>query len=121
MESYINLIKQTQGSIDYTKMPTSFIQMHEESMAMIERMAEHIVTISLSSILLACMNIIGVWLMWRLRKVGFLFYTTGQILLILTPIIFMGINWISIMSAIANGIFSLAFIIMYGLQLKRMS
>ena len=101
--------------------PPFVAEMMSSVMTMLERMAAHWTSMILSTILLAVMSVIGVWMMWHLKKAGFLFYTTAQILWTLMPLIFMGVNWISVLAVLMNAIITIAFIIMYGLQLTKMN
>ena len=120
MESYMEIIKQTPAMND-SNAPSFVAEMMSSVMTMLERMAAHWTSMILSIILLAVMSVIGVWMMWHLKKAGFLFYTTAQILWTLMPLIFMGVNWISVLAVLMNAIITIAFIIMYGLQLKKMN
>ena len=120
MESYLDLMKQMQGVNDYSNAPPAVSGMMNDLMGMLEHMAEHWTVMILSTIMLAVMSVLGTWMMWNLKKLGFLFYTTAQVLWTLMPLIFMGMNWISVLAVLLNGIFTAAFIIMYGLQLKKM-
>ncbi|MBI3502575.1 MAG: hypothetical protein HY063_12360 [Bacteroidetes bacterium] len=121
METYIEIIKQTQSMNDYSNAPPALSGMMNDIMAMLERMSQHWTVMILSTILLATMSVIGVWMMWNVKKAGFLFYTTAQILWTLMPFVFMGVNWLSILAVGINAIFTAAFIIMYGTQLKKMN
>jgi len=66
-------------------------------------------------------------MMWKLRKPGFFIYAFGQLLpfisligmySVLKDVPFLGI--IMLLSAIFNSLFSIAFVIMYGVNLKHM-
>jgi len=62
-------------------------------------------------------SLYGAFQMWKLRKTGFHFYVTAQVLLVLHPVLFLkspGIPYFQIL-------FTLIFIILYGLHLKNMS
>jgi len=61
-------------------------------------------------------SLAGAMLMFRLKKAGFHVYTISQILLILTPMYFMHLPG----PGIPDIIFSGAFILMYGANLKSM-
>ena len=89
--------------------------------AMMERLAQNFTLITLSTILLALLSVTGVWLMWNLKKTGFLFYVTAQVLWTILPLIFLGGNIITVLSVFLGGIFTIAFIILYAIQLKHMA
>ena len=59
----------------------------------------------------------GVLMMWKQRKVGFYAYVCGQVIAIAAPAILMGFSGLMIVSCI----FPIAFIVMYGLNLKHLS
>ena len=69
----------------------------------------------------------GSLLMWKLRKPGFFIYTFGQILpfislfglyTVVKDVPFLGV--VTILSGIFGALFSIAFVIMYGVNLKHM-
>lgn len=58
--------------------------------------------------------------MFRLKRIGFYFYTAAQVLMLgITPI-FIGFSLITITSLIFSAIFALLFIILYAVNLKYM-
>ena len=121
MESYIDIIKQSQKINENNVQTPPFVtEMMNSVMEMLEHMAAHWTSMILSTILLAVMSVIGVWMMWGMKKSGFLFYCTAQILWTIMPFIFLGTNIFVGLAVVLNGIFTFAFIIMYGLQLKKM-
>jgi hypothetical protein len=66
------------------------------------------------------MCLFGVMQMWKMKKMGYYVYVLGQLVAIITPIVLVGgglFGGIMIVMAI----FPIAFIIMYGLNLKHMS
>ncbi|MBI4931702.1 MAG: hypothetical protein HY841_13110 [Bacteroidetes bacterium] len=121
MESYMETMKQMQGMNDYSNAPPFLSGMMNDMMAMLERMADHWTMMILSTILLAVMSVMGAWMMWHLKKTGLLFYTTAQVLWTMMPFIFLGSNLFVVLAVFINGIFTLAFIILYSLQLKNMT
>jgi hypothetical protein len=121
MEVYVETIKQQQRMNIYPESPPVLANMMNDLIEMFERMAAHWTIMILSTILLAIMSVIGVWMMWSLKKTGYLFYATAQILWALMPFIFLGVNWFSLLVVFLGGIFTAAFLIMYGTQLKHMS
>ncbi len=93
----------------------------------IAKMAEWTTTsqyLSLGNVLIC---LAGALLMWRLRKVGYFIYIFGQILPFIAlygmyaavqNVPFLGITML--ISSIVTAIFAIAFIIMYGVNLKHM-
>jgi len=120
MESYVDAIKQAQSVNDKNAPPFS-AEMMSNVIEILERMATHWSSMILSTILLAVMSVIGVWMMWNFKKAGFLFYATAQVLWTIMPFIFLGTNTLVVLAVLFSGIFTLAFFILYGLQLKKMN
>jgi hypothetical protein len=61
--------------------------------------------------------LVGVIMMWKLKKTGFYLYTAAQLIGIIVPVVLVGMvgmSWLGL-------VFSIAFIVMYGLNLKHMS
>ena len=67
--------------------------------------------------ILTLVGLFGVIQMWKLKKTGFYIYTGAQVLGIVLPLIIVGGAGFSVMSVI----FAIAFIVMYGMNLKHMS
>jgi hypothetical protein len=67
-------------------------------------------------------SITGVAFMWKLKRVGFWFYLASQVVLLVIPFLFLnklGFAYIGV-RFIMNVIFTLFFIMLYGIQLKRL-
>lgn len=76
-----------------------------------------------SALIVALLNIVvfaGEFMMWKLKKTGFYIYTLGQVASIAVPFVIVG-GLMGGAMAIVGSIFAIAFIIMYGLNLKHMS
>jgi len=76
-----------------------------------------------SALIVALLNIVvfaGAFMMWKLKKTGFYIYTLGQIAQIVVPFVIVG-GLLGGVQGIIMGIFAVAFIIMYGVNLKHMS
>lgn len=119
VENYVDFTKQV-PAVPKDAPPFLAVWMNDLS-GMPERLEQNFTQIILSTILLAILSVTGVWLMWNLKKTGFLFYVTAQTLWTVLPLIFLGSNPIIILSAFAGGIFTIAFVILYATQLKRMA
>jgi hypothetical protein len=74
---------------------------------------------ALGSLLSNILTLLGALLMFSQRKIGFYSYLLGIILLIVSPLIFMGGLAGGVMM-IVSAIFGIAFIIMYAVNLKNM-
>jgi len=77
----------------------------------------HAKTLLIVAIAVTLIALAGVIMMWKLKKNGFYLYTAAQVIGIVTPIIIAGMASFSVMGVII----SLAFIVMYGLNLKHMA
>ena len=76
--------------------------------------------IAVCGLILSVISLIGAVLMFRLKRIGFYFYTAAQVLMLgITPI-FIGFSLITITSLIFSAIFALLFIILYAVNLKYM-
>ena len=76
-----------------------------------------------SSLIVGLLNLVvfyGVMMMWKQKKTGFYIYTAGQVIQIIVPFVVVG-GLLGGLSGIMMGIFGVAFIIMYGVNLKHMS
>lgn len=71
----------------------------------------------ISGTLLFAASFYGVLKMWKMKKVGFHFYTIAQVLLVIHPLMYLdaqGFPWMQL-------ILTFSFILLYGLHLKNMS
>jgi hypothetical protein len=71
----------------------------------------------ISGMLLYAGSLIGVSLMWRLKKAGFHFYTVSQLLIAIHPWAFLKLDNFPLLSVMA----SVIFILLYGYHLKYMN
>lgn len=73
-------------------------------------------------IVAALVCLVGVIMMWKLKKTGFYIYVIGEIAPIILPFVLLGgFGVLGTMALIMGMIFPIAFIIMYALNLKHMS
>lgn len=79
---------------------------------------EHYGTITAVTLICSIIALIGVIMMWRLKKVGFYLYTGAKVIIIVLPIVLIG----GVIGGFAmfGAIFPIAFIIMYAVNLKAM-
>jgi hypothetical protein len=73
----------------------------------------------LSNLVLAIVSVFAVYQMFRYKRSGFFLYTFAQVLMLIIPLIFI-VNTATVASAVMLGIFAIAFIIMYAVNLKHM-
>lgn len=72
-------------------------------------------------VIAALICLIGVIMMWKLKKMGFYIYVVGEIAPVIVGAILMGGTFFGGMAIAMSLIVPVAFIIMYGLNLKHMS
>ncbi len=79
---------------------------------------EHAFELSMVSLICSAIALFGVIQMWKLKKVGFYFFTGAKVIIIIAPMIIIGgiIGSMSLLGAI----FPIAFIAMYAANLKAM-
>jgi len=83
--------------------------------------AESIRKSALADILAGILCLAGALMMWKLRKTGFYLYVAGTLIGVISPFIILGAaNFIAIISSVATGFIGIAFVIMYGVNLKYM-
>lgn len=64
--------------------------------------------------------LIGVIMMWGLKKTGFYLYTGAKIIMLIMPLAVIGFNFISMMITMGTFIGAALFVLLYGLNLKAM-
>ncbi|MBK9177648.1 MAG: hypothetical protein IPM46_15230 [Flavobacteriales bacterium] len=75
---------------------------------------------SLAQGLLCLVILIGVWMMWNLKKTGFYIYTVGQLGYVIVPFLLVG-GLAGGLMGILGAVFPVLFIILYAVNLKHMS
>ncbi|HRH38857.1 MAG TPA: hypothetical protein PK760_10955 [Flavobacteriales bacterium] len=70
--------------------------------------------------LMAILCLVGVLMMWKLKKTGFYIYTVAQVVTVAAPFIWVG-GLAGGFMGILGAIFPILFIILYGVNLKHMS
>jgi hypothetical protein len=75
---------------------------------------------SILSLVLALCSLFGAIFMWKLKKMGFWLYVIAQIVMLIIPFIFLP-SIVAMAGFIVSIIFTAAFIIMYGVNLKHLS
>ena len=64
--------------------------------------------------------LVGVIMMWGLKKIGFYLYTGAKIIMVILPMAVIGFNFISMMMAMGTFIGAALFILLYGLNFKHL-
>lgn len=95
--------------------------MMDQAMAMAEKQVENATPIGISGILLSALSLLGVWMMWNLRKTGFWLYLVATIAGLIVPIVFLGASLMTFLGVGFMGVIALIFIVLYAVNLKHMS
>lgn len=95
-------------------------KMMDSGMEMTEKAAANAVPIGIAGIVLSLLSLLGVWQMWNLRKSGFWLYVLAGVAGLIVPVIYLGGSMMAVMSMGFIGLFTLLFIILYGVNLKYM-
>jgi hypothetical protein len=106
--------------VDLGEVPLGVRSLVEDSFDVAYKAMEHATAISLLNLLLAVIALFGVIMMWQLKKTGFYLYTGAKIFILIIPIIFLGINFITFIALTSSGLFALVFIILFAVNLKHM-
>lgn len=77
-------------------------------------------TLNLIQIGCGLLCILGAFLMWKLNKLGFIIYLIATIAYVAIPISILTGNMLVVATYLSFGVFGIAFIIMYGVNLKHM-
>lgn len=85
------------------------------------KVAENGATVSIINAILAIVALFGVIMMWKLKKSGFWTYTAAQILMLIIPLVFYGFSTMAILGLGVGAVFTILFIILFGVNLKHMS
>jgi hypothetical protein len=64
--------------------------------------------------------LVGVILMWGLKKTGFYLYTGAKIIMVVLPMAVIGFNFISMMMTMSTFIGAALFVLLYGLNYKHL-
>ena len=86
----------------------------------VTKLLANVTGIYLTIVLLAVIALLGVILMWQLKKTGFYIYTAARSLIAFVPFIFIGYNIVSLLWFVSSIVFGILFIILYSLNLKEM-
>ncbi|MFA9370578.1 MAG: hypothetical protein ACERIH_02625 [Labilibaculum antarcticum] len=91
----------------------------ENQMIVLEKTSQNLGMISGVNILFAILSLLGVFLMFKLKKNGFYLYSGANLFWLLVPLVLVDFE-ASMMNALFLGLFTILFIIMYAVNLKHM-
>lgn len=90
------------------------------TMDILQVTAAHALEINTMQFVLGLISLLGAVLMFQLRRLGFYLYTAAQILTLFILPYFAGFSTLVVLLMLWSALFSLAFIIMYAVNLKYM-
>lgn len=95
-------------------------RMAEEGIQFAERAVVHAKPMGYAYIVLSILSLLGVWLMWNLKRNGFWLYLVSAVAGLIVPVYFMGGGLLTMLGVAGMGLISLVFIILYAVSLKHM-
>jgi hypothetical protein len=95
-------------------------RMLDSSMAIAQKAADHAKSIGISDIIISLISLLGVWMMWNLKKSGFWLYLLASIAGLIIPLVYLGGGMMALASVGFGGLITLVFIILYAVNLKYM-
>ncbi len=95
-------------------------EMMESTMAMAEKSVEHAKPMAYAGLVLTIIGLLGVWMMWNLKKNGFWLYLVSTIGSLVVPMIYLGGGLMTILGLGFVALFYVLFIILYAVNLKHM-
>jgi hypothetical protein len=110
-----------ENEADLSDVPESLQGFIEGIFDAVTKLMGHISGIYLTIVLLAIVALLGVILMWKLKKTGFYIYATSRSLIAFVPFIYIGYNMVSMLWFVSSIVFGILFIVLYSLNLKEMS
>ena len=75
---------------------------------------------SVTNIITSVICLLGAFLMWKLRRIGYYIYILGTLVSIILPFYLFGSNFITNLSTGVLGFIGILFIVFYGLNIKSM-
>jgi hypothetical protein len=95
--------------------------MMESGMAMAETAAANAVPLGYIGLLASALSLLGVWMMWNLKRTGYWIYIVAGVAGLFLPFIFIGFSTLGLLSLGFGAFITILFIVLYGLNLKHMS
>jgi len=93
-------------------------QLIEDSIDYMENLSANSVNYGATRFMLYAISLIGVYLMYRRRKIGLSVYAVAQVLLLGIPILFGGYNGFSVGVTFVLTFLTMTFIVVYASQMK---
>lgn len=100
--------------------PAMVADMMESALVMAETAAENAKSLGYVEIATSLLSLLGVWLMWNLRRMGFGIYVVASLLGLLVPFAFLGFNLVTFIGLGFGAFITVLFIVLYAVNLKHM-
>ena len=110
-----------ENEVDLSDVPESMQGFIANIFDAVTKLLTNVTGIYLTVVLLSVIALLGVIMMWQLRKSGFYMYAASRSLIAFVPFIFIGYNLVSLLWFISSIIFGILFIVLYSLNLKEMT
>jgi len=85
----------------------------------LEKTQENLVPMTAANVIFALFSLLGIFLMFKLKKNGFYLYSVVNLFWMLVPVYFIGME-VGMMTLAMGGGFTILFIILYAVNLKHM-
>lgn len=95
-------------------------RMMDSAMEITEKSIDNAMPIGVCDLVLSLISVLGVWMMWNLRKSGFWLYLLATIGGLVVPLVFLGGGMLALLSVGFMGLISIVFVILYAVNLKYM-
>jgi len=110
-----------ENEVDLSDVPESMQGFIASIFDAVTKLLTNVTGIYLTVVLLSVIALLGVIMMWQLRRSGFYMYAASRSLIAFVPFIFIGYNLVSLLWFISSIIFGILFIVLYSLNLKEMT
>ncbi|MCZ4694189.1 hypothetical protein DWB61_05215 [Ancylomarina euxinus] len=91
----------------------------QNGLLILEKTAENLGPMTATNILFALLSLLGIFLMFKLKKNGFYLYSAVNLFWMLVPLYFIGME-VGMMTLGIGGFITILFIILYAVNLKHM-
>lgn len=100
--------------------PAMVVNMMESAIQLAEVSAEKAKPLGYTAMATSILGLIGVWMMWNLQRRGFAIYVVASLVGLVVPFVLLGFNLVTFIALGFGALVTVAFIILYGVNLKYM-
>jgi hypothetical protein len=95
--------------------------MYESTMDMLQKSVDNAVPIGYTGLLQGVLTLLGVWMMWGLKKLGFWLYTGAGLIGLVSMVMFLGTGSAAMIALAVMAFLTILFIVLYAIHLKYMN